>query len=117
MKKTAIALTLFGILGSQAVWAQQQECSTPALMSASQDIQNQVEAFAHAQEQQGVAIDEVMNEMQQVMVNADVETTLAKHVDELEQMDPGSEHQPSQALCDDMYAMYERMEAEITERQ
>ncbi|MCS2610895.1 hypothetical protein [Halomonas dongshanensis] len=117
MKKTALFLTIVGAMATQGAFAQEQACTTPALMAASQSVQGDVENYANAQAQQGREINEVSAELEEIMSAADVESTLMQHQAELEMMQPGSDHEPSQALCDDMYAMFDRMQDELASRQ
>ena len=117
MKKTISALVLLGLFVSHAASAQTQECSAEALMTANQEVQIQMAQFAEQRMPSDAQNNDVMAEMESILQNAGVNSTITKHADELEMMEPGSNHQPSQALCDDMYAMNDRLIAELQQRQ
>ncbi|WP_235041195.1 hypothetical protein [Vreelandella profundi] len=116
MKKTVSTLVLLGAFASHAASAQTQECSAEALMTANQEVQIQMAQFAEQRMSSDAQNDDVMAEMERILQNANVNSTINKHADELEMMQPGSNHQPSQALCDDMYAMNDRLSAELQQR-
>lgn len=117
VKKTISALVLLGLFVSHAASAQTQECSAEALMTANQEVQIQMAQFAEQRMSSDAQNSDAMAEMESILQNAGVNNTIAKHADELEMMEPGSNHQPSQALCDDMYAMNDRLSAELKQRQ
>ncbi|WP_447554247.1 hypothetical protein [Vreelandella sp. EE22] len=117
MKKSAILLSLVGALAAQSAFAQEQACSTEALMAANQNMYDQFEAYTATQMEQGQSIEEVTTSMEQITEAGDAEQVLSRHQAELEMMAPGSDHQPSQALCDDMYTMLDQMQAELDARQ
>ncbi|UYF99529.1 MULTISPECIES: hypothetical protein [unclassified Halomonas] len=117
MKKFALFLSLAAALTTQGAFAQSQACSSEALMAANQNVYDQLEAYAANQMQQGKTAEELTADMEAITSAGGVQDVLSRHQDELELMEPGSGHEPSQALCDDMYAMIDDMQAELDARQ
>lgn len=117
MKKTAFLLGLTGLLAAPGVFAQDQACSTEALMAANQNLYDQFEAFAANQMEQGKSAEELSASMEEITRAGNAEEVLSRHQAELEMMEPGMDHEPSQALCDDMYTMLDQMQSALDEQQ
>ncbi|WP_447927159.1 hypothetical protein [Vreelandella sp. EE27] len=117
MKKTAILLSLAAALTAQSAFAQNQACSAEALMAANQSMYDQFEAYTANQMDQGRSMEEVTASMEEITAAGNAEEVIERHQGELEMMEPGSDHQPSQALCDDMYTMLDDMQAELDAQQ
>ncbi|MFG6668423.1 hypothetical protein ACGK9R_15125 [Halomonas sp. HNIBRBA4712] len=127
MKKTALFLSLAGALSAQGAFAQStstqsaspqnQACSTEALMAANQNLYDQFEAYTANRMDQGQSVEEITASMDEITEAGNATEVLARHQEELEMMEPGSTHQPSQALCDDMYTMLDQMQVALDARQ
>ncbi|WP_110685455.1 hypothetical protein [Salinicola aestuarinus] len=110
--KKRLALGLLLLSGAQITGVQAQECTTEALVQANHRFQEQIVSYGQAHSEDP---DTAMQNMKQAMEEAHVESTLKAHEDEFQTLEPGSGNKPSQALCDDVFQMFDDFDAKVAE--
>ncbi|WP_110668789.1 hypothetical protein [Salinicola halophilus] len=108
--KTKLALSLVLLSGLSVTSAQANECTTDALVQATQRFQSQIVSYGQAHENDSDAAE---RKMMQAMSEAGVNRTFEAHADELKAVTSDPDEEPSQALCDDMYAMFDKFDAKV----